>query len=116
MLGSLDRWRLGPRLVLGFAAALLLALGLGVQSLLNLRAVRDETHQMYEKDLLGLSHVKEANAELFHMGRAMRQALLAPDAAARARAQDEVVAAENALHRELEAARPLIFREENRRR
>ncbi|MFA6957276.1 MAG: PAS domain S-box protein [Thermoanaerobaculia bacterium] len=113
---SLDRRRLGTKLLLGFSGVLLIALALGVQSLVNLRSMRNEAEQIYEKELLGLSHLKEANINLVYMGRSMRQLMLAPDAASREQARKDVAVAEATLRSELTKARQAIFRDENVKR
>jgi hypothetical protein len=105
ILKSLDRRKLGAKLLLGFSGVLLIALGLGVQSVLNLRAMRDEAQQIHEKELLGISHLKEANINLVYMGRAMRQVMIAPDAESRDLARKEIATAEANLRSELTKAR-----------
>jgi hypothetical protein len=60
LLRTLERRTLGTRLLLGFGGVMLVALALGVQSLQNLRVMRDKTRQLYEKELLGVAHIKEA--------------------------------------------------------
>src|SRR5512140_2567827 len=116
MLTSLDRRRLGTKLLLGFSGVLLIALALGIQSLYNLRAMRNEAQQIYEKELLGISHLKEANINLIYMGRALRQMLISSDAASRDKARNQIAEAEANLRSELTKARQGIFRPENIRR
>ena len=106
---------MGAKLLLGFGGVLAFALLLGVQSLFNLRTMRDEITLIYEKELLGLSHIKEAHVRLVMIGRAMRQAVLAPDAATRDKARRDVAVAEEALRQALRAARAAV-RDENVRR
>src|SRR6476619_6695416 len=113
MLSALQRRRLGTRLLLGFAGILMIALALGVQSLSNLRQMRNEAQVIYEKELLGISHLKEANINLIHIGRSLRRMILAPNADARDRARQEVAVAESTLRRELVEARKSLFRKEN---
>jgi len=113
---SLDRRKLGTKLLLGFSGVLLIALALGAQSLMNLRAMRNEAEQIYEKELLGISHIKEANINLIYMGRALRQMMIAPDAAARDKARNDIAVAEATLRSELTKARQGVFRKENLKR
>ena len=113
---ALDRRRVGAKLLLGFGCLLAIALALGVQSLLNLRTMRDEMTLIYEKELLGISHLKEANVSLVSIGRALRQMVLAPEAATRDKARQEIAVAEAALRQELTAARSSVFRGENLQR
>ena len=113
MLTALERRRLGTRLLLGFTGVLLIALALGVQSLLNLRAMRDEARYIYDKELVGLSRIKEANIHLIGIGRALRRMILAADPATRERARQEVAVAEGLLRRDLAEARKTLMRAEN---
>jgi PAS domain S-box-containing protein len=107
---------MGAKLLLGFGGVLAIALVLGVQSLLNLRTMRDETKLIYEKELVGISHIKEANVALVRIGRSLRKMLLAPEAGTRDKARREIALAESTLRRELLAARGAIFRAENLRK
>lgn len=113
---ALDRRRLATKLVLGFGGVLALALLLGAQSLYNLRTMKQETDQIYRMELLGISHIKEANVNLAFIGRGLRSMMLAPDESARERARAQVTEARAALRRELDEARARIFRPENLRR
>lgn len=113
MLTALDRRRLGTKLLLGFGGVLIIALALGVQSLSNLRAMREEARLIYDKELLGISHLKEANINLIYIGRSLRRMMLAPDASSRDRARQEIAVAEANLRRELAEARKGVFRAEN---
>src|SRR4051812_8916710 len=112
----LDRRKLGTKLLIGFAGVLAITLALGVQSLLNLRTMRLQAERIYEKELLGISHLKEADINLIRIGRALRQVILAPDAARRERSRRDVLNAEAAVRSEIAAARPAIFRRENLRK
>ena len=85
MLKTLERRGLGTKLVLGFGGVILVALLLGAQSLYNLRTMKQETERIYELELLGISHIKEANVNLAFIGRALRTLMLAPDEAGRER-------------------------------
>jgi HAMP domain-containing protein len=107
---------MGAKLLLGFGGVLAIALVLGVQSLLNLRTMRDETKLIYEKELVGISHIKEANVALVRIGRSLRKMLLAPEAGTRETARREIAVAESTLRHELLAARGAIFRAENLRK
>src|SRR4029453_18578602 len=116
MLKTLDRRRLATKLVLGFGGVVGSALLLGAQSPDNLRTMKQETEQLYKMELLGISHVKEANVNLAFVGRALGAMMLAPDEGARERARAQMTEARAALRRELDLARPSIFRPENLRR
>ncbi len=103
---------MGAKLLLGFGGVLAIALLLGVQSLLSLRTMRDQTTLLYERELLGVSHLKEANVSLVTIGRALRRLLLAPETGTREKARQEMAVAESTLRRELVTARAAIYRAE----
>src|SRR4051795_8433209 len=109
----LDRRKLGTKLLIGFAGVLAITLALGVQSLLNLRTMLLQAERIYEKELLGISHLKEADINLIRIGRALRQVILAPDAARREHSRRDVVNAEAGVRREIALARLAIVQPSN---
>ena len=113
MLTALEQRSHWVKLAIGFAGALLVAIALGLQNRSNVNALRAEVQKLYEEELLGISHVKQANVHLTAIGRALRRMILAPDAPTRTRAHDEVVVADAALRREIAEARKRVFLEEN---
>ena len=104
----LERRGLTSKLVVGFSGVLLFALAVGAQSLVNLRLISAETQQMYEQDLLGLSHIKEANLNLIFIGRALHAMALAQNDTARKAARERIDEAAATLRKELEEARERI--------
>jgi len=113
VLSALGRWRTGTKLLVGFSGVLLIALALGVQSLINLRRMRDEADRIYARELVGISHIKNANVDLIYIGRALRRMILAPDALRREKAHQEILAAETALMREIAESRKAVYRAHN---
>jgi len=109
-LGFLQRLRLRTRLVLGFGGILLLALFLGLYSLNVQRQQNQQITQIYEKEMLGLSHIEAARVALAGMGRNVRQIVLAADDIAKAQALREFNDGKATLREEIEQARPLIYR------
>ncbi|MBS4098285.1 MAG: response regulator [Sulfuricella sp.] len=111
----LEKRRLATKLLLGFAAMLLLSLALGVHSILNQRALNVGIQQLYENELLGVSGIEEARIHFARMGRALRQAILAPNEGERNAALKQLTDAESAVRKEIEASRSRIFLEENKK-
>ena len=56
----LERLSLRSKLIIGFAALLILILILGVQSLRTQYSLKNEMQQLYQQDLVGIQHVQEA--------------------------------------------------------
>ncbi|WP_152223343.1 response regulator [Pseudomonas sp. SCB32] len=109
-LGFLQRLRLRTRLVLGFGGLLLLAFFLGLYSLNVQRQQNLQINQIYEKEMLGLSHIEAARVALAGMGRNVRQIVLAPDESGKQQALREFNEGKATLREEIEQARPLIYR------
>jgi len=115
LLNALERLTLRTKLLTGFSILLLLTVLLGLGGLHNQSVLNAGFQRLYEDELKGISGLKDARIELAKMGRALRQAILAPDAAERERAVSQLTEAEAGLRREIEEARSHVFREENKR-
>lgn len=112
LLNFIERFRLTTKLVIGFSAGLVVALVVSVNSLSSLAEIEADMDSMYANDLLGISHIKEANINLIYMGRAMRQMMIAQDDVTRDRSRTQVMAARETLRAELAEARRRFFRPE----
>ncbi len=111
----LEKLPLPTKLLIGFSVGLLIAILIGVNAIMSLNEMNKQTQIIYENELLGISHLKEANINLIYMGRSMRQMMLASDAAGRAQAKASIDKASIALQMELAEARKRIYREEARK-
>jgi methyl-accepting chemotaxis protein len=69
--------KIGVRLAVGFATILILMLIIGVIAERGAGLINESADRLYQKELLGLSHMKEANINLIYMQRAMRNIMLA---------------------------------------
>ncbi len=72
LLRFLERLNLTTKLILGFCIGLLLALAIGLNALSSLSTLEAVAEDIYAKDLLAISSIKEANINLIYMGRAVR--------------------------------------------
>ena len=115
LLNSLEKLSLSRKLVLGFGGSLLILLCFGLHYTTSHARVSAELVASYKNDLLGISDAKDTLIFFSQRGRALRQAILAPDAAARGQALALVDDATIRLNRALEELRPRIIRDENRR-
>lgn len=112
LLTAIEKLRLKIKLILGFSIGLLIATVIGLNGLATQSEVTAEVERLYDADLLGISHLKEANINLIYMGRALRQAMIAQDDATRDRARAQVDAARATLLSEMAEAKKRIIRAE----
>ncbi len=115
LLDFLSGLQLNTKLALGFGTILALVIGFGAQSVWMIDDLSATAHGMYENDLLGVSHIKEANINLIYISRAVRQLVLAPNAAERDAAERAIAKAERTLRMELAEGRKRVYREENKK-
>ncbi|WP_018989337.1 response regulator [Aromatoleum toluclasticum] len=113
---ALERRSLAAKLMLGFAGVLLVVGGISLHSLYNQNQLNDELQALYEKELMGVSHVKEARIQFAQMGHALRQAILPQTPGERDQAIRQIAESESRLRSELDAAAKLFHREDNRER
>ena len=77
LLLALEKRSLKAKLLLGFVSLMVIALIVGIDAILGQRRLGDEMQQMYEKELLGISAMKEARYDYAQIGRLVRQMTLA---------------------------------------
>ena len=111
----LEALKLNTKLTLAVGAMLTIVITLGLQSIYSSRMQSEEVRRMYELELQGISHVKEASIHLMQMGRSLRQMILAPDASARDQAHRDLDEARQILNHSLNESDRLFFRPEGRR-
>ena len=104
-----NRMKVGTRLIAGFLILSLLGAIVAAIGIFNMSRMNDRTNDLYQKELLGISHVKEANINLVYIGRAMRNVLLAASDKDRLAATSALDTARTQLKSNLEKARPLFY-------
>lgn len=109
-----ERRSLITRLVAGLSILLLIILFLGTSSILTIRDMGRQAAELYRMELLGISHIKEANIDLMSTGRALRQMALAPTFVDRDQARAQLGQAMLDLDGEIAAIRQSIFRDQER--
>ena len=108
MLGNI---KIGIRLIAAFLIVAAASGLVGYVGISNAGKINDMADRMYERELLGLSYVKEANINLIYIGRARANALLASSQEERAK---HVAVADKAIatmKEQMEKARPLFVSE-----
>ena len=109
----LDLIKANFRLVLMLSLVFLITLLLGLNSVVSLKNFNRDSQELYEKDLVGLTHIKELNVNLVLMGRLVRQLLIAPSQEAREIAAAALKKAEADALTELEQTRRRVSGEQN---
>jgi len=111
-LPALEKQTLTTKLLIGFGFGLMIAAMVGVNAISSMRVMSEKSNTIYEKELLGISHLKEANINLIYMGRSLQQMMLAQNVVEREKAQLRLDKAKVTLQAELDEARKHIFRED----
>ena len=85
-----SQFRLGTRLIAGFLSVILLGAGVAGVGIHGLARLNEQSQTLYDKELLGISHLKEANINLIYVGRARARLALAHNDQDRAAARQVV--------------------------
>ncbi|WP_271010171.1 methyl-accepting chemotaxis protein [Paucibacter sp. B51] len=83
---QLSDYKISTKLVSAFTAVALIGAVIGTVAIGNMKRINDADTALYERELLGLSLTKEANVRRLQAVVAVRDAILATDAAERERA------------------------------
>jgi methyl-accepting chemotaxis protein len=111
----LNKMKVGTRLIAGFLILTVLGAVVAMIGIINMSKINDRTNDLYEKELLGISYVKEANINLVYIGRSVRNVLLASTDKDRAAGIEAVKTAQGQLRANLDKARPLFYTENGKR-
>jgi methyl-accepting chemotaxis protein len=103
--------KIGVRLVAGFVAVASISAVVGAIGLHNASQINDLAGHMYDRELLGLSSVKEANVSLVAIGRARGNFLLAQTQAEREKHLKSIESFSSEVKAEITKARPLFVTE-----
>jgi PAS domain S-box-containing protein len=112
---ALERLSLKTKLLLVFGILVLWAVSIGVDALIGQRRLTEQMQTMYDKELLGVSAIKEARFEYAQIGRIVRMAILADDPAERDRALKQLGDAELSMKKAIEDTRQRSFRADGKR-
>jgi two-component system sensor histidine kinase/response regulator len=110
---TLEKLSLSYKLALGFGGILLITLGLGLKDIQMQEDQSALIEKIYAVDLLGIYNAKDVLIHLSQRGRALRQAILAPDAASRELALGLVDDEQTKLDISLKELRPRIVQADN---
>jgi methyl-accepting chemotaxis protein len=104
-----NQMKVGTRLIAGFLVLSLLGAIVAAIGIVNMSRINDRTSDLYQKELLGISYVKEANINLIYIARGLRNVLLAASDKDRQNATAAVDTARTQLRSNLDKARPLFY-------
>lgn len=107
--------KVSTRLIAGFLTLILLGAIVAGIGIFNMSRINDSNDKLYQKELLGISYVKEANINLIFIGRAVRTVLLASTDKDRQAAIAKIDATRAELKSNLGKARPLFYLETGKR-
>lgn len=100
--------KIGVRLIAGFLLVASISIVVGVIGLRNAGQISELATKMYERELIGLSTIKEANIELIGIGRARANYLLSTSNDERARHLASIQKSSAAAKELMNKARPLF--------
>ena len=101
----------GTRLIAAFVLVALISIAVGAVGIVNMSKINDLADDMYEKELLGLSYIKDANIELIYMGRSRSNYLLAGSIQEREKNQASIAKSGANMSAHLAKAKPLFVSE-----
>jgi methyl-accepting chemotaxis protein len=107
--------KVGTRLIAGFLSLAILGAVVALIGIFNMSRMNDGASDLYQKELLGVSYVKEANINLIYIGRAVRNVLLAASEKDRQAAVSMIEASRTRLKDNLDKARPLFYSQNGKR-
>jgi methyl-accepting chemotaxis protein len=110
-----QQMKVGTRLTLGFLAVVVLGAIVAGVAIYNMAQMNERAKRMYQKELLGISYVKEASLDQVYVGRALRGALLASTEEQRAQILATVDKYKQLLRENLDKARPLFYTDDGKR-
>ncbi|HEY0885045.1 MAG TPA: methyl-accepting chemotaxis protein, partial [Ramlibacter sp.] len=109
-------FKVGTRLVAGFLIVSMLGALVAGIGIFNMGKINDKADAIYEQELLGISHVKQANIALVYMARELRNLLLASSVQDRDRFVQNIDKARSLVKEQLEKARPLFLTDEGKQK
>ena len=104
--------RVGTKLLAGFLVVALVGAVVAVIGIFNMSRINDLSDRMYEKELIGLSLIKEANIDLIYLGRARSNFLLSATQQERETNLNNARKYTLALSENLAKAKPLFVSDE----
>jgi methyl-accepting chemotaxis protein len=111
----LSNIKIGVRLIVAFMFLVIITAVVGWVGISNSGKINSMADDLYYKELLGLSYIKEANINLIYIGRARSNALLANTKEERAEHLAAIDKYNSAIQEYMQKAKPLFFTDEAKR-
>ena len=106
--------RVGKKLILAFSLMSAITIVVGFVGIDGMDRIDGMAQTMYDRELLGLSHIKEANIELLFISRAIKDVLLATTPEELSKAADTYGTHRKLLQENLNKAKPLFVSDKAR--
>jgi len=103
-----SNFKIGVRLIAGFMLVATISAVVGFIGISNTSQMNDMADNMYNKELLGVSYIKEANINLIYIGRARSNYLLATSQAERDKHLASITKSLATMKDYIEKAKPLF--------
>jgi len=104
LIKTLEKLTLNAKLLVGFGYVLVLFFVVAMYGLDTQIHLNQETRRIYEQEVLGISHLKEANINLIYMARAVRQVVQSTNAREKETFLQVMVSAESTMQSEIDEA------------
>ncbi len=109
-----SNFKIGVRLIAGFLLVASISVVVGLIGISNTSQINEMADRMYDRELLGLSYVKEANINLIYIGRARGNYLLATTLEEREQHLASIAKSSARVTEYMDKARPLFFTEKGK--
>ena len=106
--------KVATKLVLAFVVMAIITGVVGYMGIDKMGRINDLANDMYAKELLGISHIKEANISLVYIDRATKNLLLSNNASDRTKYIERINKRKLEYQEELDKARPLFYTEKGK--
>lgn len=113
-MNGLKNLKVGVKLVSAFLLLSAVTGAVGWIGIDSLHTLNDKADRMYDMDLLGLSHIKEANVQLVNQSRSLRNMLLADTQQERERFKENALSFADRTREELDQARTKFASDEGK--
>ena len=111
---SVSKMKLATRLILGFMAVVAFGVIVAMVGIRGIGTVNDFNDRLYDRELLGLSYIKEANINLIYAGRERARFSAATTPQERETAVRSFEAAITSMEKQLALAQPLFITEQGK--